>query len=355
MSPSPSTPLPPHAEDSEGPFDFSFVDGTARIAIYDDLRSAPRLMEIPPAETGAYIEKLASTIYNEARLAGGSIPYTVVREVSENFIHARFKEIIVSIMDGGNTIRFADQGPGIPAKEKAQLPGFSSAIEPMKSYIRGVGSGLPIVRDYLEVSRGSITIEDNLNSGSVITISLVKNSESSMVGSAAELSQGVATSAGTSSAGAVPSYPDPVHPATPAASIADPYSGMAPQAPAAYYPPAAPTYQAPVGYAPAAPPYPSATPAYPYPAGGHTYQPALGHTIIPHLNENARTVLQLLYNEGGPMRITDICQWGDIPPSSAHKILTNLEQEGLVTRDPSNSKHRMLTELGQTVAQGLQD
>ncbi len=47
-----------------------------------------------------------------------------MREVSENFIHARFKEIIVSILDHGNTIRFADQGPGINFKDKAQLPGF---------------------------------------------------------------------------------------------------------------------------------------------------------------------------------------------------------------------------------------
>ena len=55
------------------------------------------------------------------------------------------------------------------------------------------------------------------------------------------------------------------------------------------------------------------------------------------------------------MRITDIYQWGDIPKASAHSILAKLEEEGLVTRDPSNPRHRMLTELGYTVAQGLQD
>ena len=41
----------------------------------------------------------------------------------------------------------------------------------MKSYIRGVGSGLPIVKEYLEFTHGTITIEDNLGSGSVVTIS----------------------------------------------------------------------------------------------------------------------------------------------------------------------------------------
>ena len=43
----------------------------------------------------------------------------------------------------------------------------------MKRYIRGVGSGLPIVKDYLETTHGYIEIEDNINKGSVVTISLV--------------------------------------------------------------------------------------------------------------------------------------------------------------------------------------
>jgi hypothetical protein len=40
----------------------------------------------------------------------------------------------------------------------------------MKRYIRGVGSGLPIVREYLAHSGGSLAIEDNLGAGSVVTI-----------------------------------------------------------------------------------------------------------------------------------------------------------------------------------------
>lgn len=162
------------ASDSVEAFNYDFVSSTARIAIYDDLLSAPRILEIKPAPTTEFIENLASTTYEQAQRCGGHIPYTVVREVSENFIHARFTEIIVSILDKGETIRFADQGPGIAQKEKAQLPGFSSAIEPMKHYIRGVGSGLPIVKDYLSLSHGTITIEDNLTAGAVVTISLVE-------------------------------------------------------------------------------------------------------------------------------------------------------------------------------------
>lgn len=109
------------ADENVEPFDYTHVHAVARIALYDDLRSAPRVTEIHPAPTAEFIESLASKIYEQAKNAGGTIPYTVIREVSENFIHARFAEATVSILDEGNTIRFADQGPGIPYKDQAQI------------------------------------------------------------------------------------------------------------------------------------------------------------------------------------------------------------------------------------------
>lgn len=162
---------------SQPDFDYSYVATIARVALYDDLQSAPRITQIEPSPTTEYIEKLTTTVYEQAKLAGGKIPYTLIREVSENFIHAQFREIVVSILDDGNTIRFADQGPGIQEKENAKKPGFSSAIEPMKEYIRGVGSGFPIVQDYLDNRDGSIIIEDNLNTGAVVTITLLPTTE----------------------------------------------------------------------------------------------------------------------------------------------------------------------------------
>lgn len=162
---------PTYLSPGSAEFDFSFVSTPARVALYDDLKSAPRITEIAPDETTHYIETLTTTIYEQAKSVGGSISYTVIREVTENFIHAYFREVIVSILDEGNTIRFADQGPGIIEADKAQLPGFTSAIEPMKHYIRGVGSGLPIVKDYLDATEGTITIESNIANGAVVTIS----------------------------------------------------------------------------------------------------------------------------------------------------------------------------------------
>ena len=146
-------------------------DGTtARIAIYDSLAAAPRVEDLAADSLADAIEQLASRTYNIARERGGSIPYTIIREVSENLIHAGFSEVVVTILDSGATIRFADQGPGIPDKEKVFQPGFSTATANMKHIIRGVGSGLPIVRETLTFAGGTVEIEDNLGRGTVVTL-----------------------------------------------------------------------------------------------------------------------------------------------------------------------------------------
>ena len=44
----------------------------------------------------------------------------------------------------------------------------------MKHYIRGVGSGLPIVHDWVELKNGRITIDSNIGNGAAVTISLVE-------------------------------------------------------------------------------------------------------------------------------------------------------------------------------------
>lgn len=155
--------------------DYSFVANAARIALYDDMLTTPRIVEVAPARTMDFIGELSSQVYNLSREMGGGIPFSAIRQVTENFIHADFREVVVSIFDAGNTIRFTDQGPGIADKERAQLPGFSSATEDMKHYIDGVGSGLPIVREYLDVKHGTLTLDDNLNGGSVVTLSLTPN------------------------------------------------------------------------------------------------------------------------------------------------------------------------------------
>lgn len=147
-----------------------------RIAVYDSTLAAPRTLDVEPSDINQYIEDITTKTYDLALQQGGTIPYSIIREVCENFIHARFKDPCVSILDNGNTIKFTDQGPGIPDKQRAQRHGFTSATSEMRKYIRGVGSGFPTIRDYLQFSNGRIIIEDNIKEGTVVTIQIDKDS-----------------------------------------------------------------------------------------------------------------------------------------------------------------------------------
>ncbi len=145
-------------------------DLRARVAIYDSPMAAPRIEDVFGEDPSNLIHALSQRVYDLAHSLGGTAPYTVLREVVENLIHAEFREIVVSVMDGGKTLRFADQGPGIGDKDRAMKPGYTTATVYMKDFIRGVGSGLPIVHEFLAREGGSVVLEDNLGRGTVVTL-----------------------------------------------------------------------------------------------------------------------------------------------------------------------------------------
>lgn len=146
----------------------------ARIAIYDTLSSPPQIIELSGQDRQEFIDSLGAKIYQLSHERGGDAPFAAIKELVENLIHASFKEVVVTILNKGNTIRISDQGPGIANKEKVFEPGFSTATSEMKHIIKGVGSGLPIVKEMVGLLSGAIKIEDNLVSGSVITMEFNK-------------------------------------------------------------------------------------------------------------------------------------------------------------------------------------
>ncbi len=160
------------SEASQGESLGDVVRYPTRIAIFDDPAAAPRVIVIQPKDVRSYLEEITATVTRLAKEQGGRISFTVIREVVENLVHAYFIEPTISILDGGNTIRFSDQGPGIREKDRALEYGTTSATEEMKKYIRGVGSGLPYAQQYMQDHGGTLTIEDNLNSGTIVTISM---------------------------------------------------------------------------------------------------------------------------------------------------------------------------------------
>lgn len=152
----------------------------ARIAVYDDLKAAPRVEIIKAQDIRQYLDEITKTTYSLAREQGGSLPFMIIRECVENLIHAYFTSPVISVLDGGNTIRLSDSGPGIQDKDLALEFGSTTATEEMKHYIRGVGSGLPYVQEYLYDKQGSLRIEDNLHTGCIVTISLVDHGADSL-------------------------------------------------------------------------------------------------------------------------------------------------------------------------------
>jgi predicted transcriptional regulator len=143
---------------------------SGRIAVYDNLKSIPRIIDFHYIAIQHFLDEVPQKTYLFSHELGGRIPYTIIKEVVENLIHANFNEIIITIMQGGNHIIVSDQGPGIENKEKAFLPGYSSATRSMKKYIRGVGSGLPIVRETIIFSGGNVDITDNIKRGTVVSL-----------------------------------------------------------------------------------------------------------------------------------------------------------------------------------------
>ncbi len=147
-----------------------------RLAIYDSPLSEPQVISVRGDDFHTLVGEIAARTYAVSRERGGRVPYGVIREIVENLIHAYFRNATITVLDDGNTIRVSDQGPGIADKERALQPGFSTATGLMRRVIRGVGSGLPLAKEQLQFLGGTLLIEDNLERGTVVTLSLRRDS-----------------------------------------------------------------------------------------------------------------------------------------------------------------------------------
>ena len=152
--------------------------GAPRIAVYDTLTSPPRVTSVEERDVPGLIASLAEKTYHSCREQGGNVPFTVINELIENLIHATFRDVVITILDGGRVVRISDHGPGVDDKDRAFQPGFTTATADQRRFIRGVGSGLPIARESLAFLRGAIIVEDNLGGGTVFTIKMPQQAAS---------------------------------------------------------------------------------------------------------------------------------------------------------------------------------
>lgn len=141
-----------------------------KIAVYPG-SGGPEVSEVSAAGPRAAGDKFTGLIFEKVEAAGGRVPKEAVREIVDNLIHAEYRGVVISVLDGGNVVRISDKGPGIEHKDRAFEFGFSGASPRAIVEIRGVGAGLGIARAAAKKVGGTVTIEDNIGGGTVATIS----------------------------------------------------------------------------------------------------------------------------------------------------------------------------------------
>jgi anti-sigma regulatory factor (Ser/Thr protein kinase) len=166
---------PAHASGDEQPLDqrdhtASADEPTVRIAIYDERGRAPRLVIVKAGSAASLIEAAADRIAVLVKEVGGGVPILAIREVVDNLVHAGPAGAVVTILEGGDTVRVSDRGPGIPDKDRARAPGFTTAGPRVQALVRGVGAGLAIASDLMAQANGTMEIDDNLGRGTVVTL-----------------------------------------------------------------------------------------------------------------------------------------------------------------------------------------
>lgn len=144
---------------------------SARIVAYP-FGAEPEITEIAAADPRSATAKFTKSVMGQVRELGGEVPEEAVREVVENLIHAEYRGVVVSVLDGGNVVRVSDRGAGIQNKERAVEFGFTGASPAALEKIRGVGAGLGMARTAAQRAGGSLTVEDNIGGGTVATISV---------------------------------------------------------------------------------------------------------------------------------------------------------------------------------------
>ncbi len=333
----------------------SKVSYSARIAVYDDAAVAPRVVIIDPSDVRSYLEEITKQVVQLSHEQGGNIPFMVIREVVENFIHAYFIEPTISILDGGNTIRFSDQGPGIKEKDRALEYGTSSATDEMKQFIRGVGSGLPYAQQYMVDKGGSLVIEDNISQGTVVTISTKPRAN-------AQVRPDVTASYAQSPAQQPGMDPQVAYQQSTPAGWGYPVQGYQQQWPQdqQQYSPGyapyqqAPSPQAPYGQAPAGPmqqagaPYP--TNQWQQAGAPQAWQPDTRQSFSGvRLSERGHAILEFLsdHETVGP---TDLWRaYGDSQPTWTRELQT-LEEQGILKKE---GQKRRLTQMGRALLEQL--
>jgi len=137
----------------------------ALLAAYSAPAEPPIVEELVAPDAISLVEALCDAIADRSAL-----PAPAVREIVENLVHADFRDAVVSVLDGGHTVRVSDHGPGIADAGRALQAGFTTADSGDREVIRGVGSGLPLASAAMAELGGHLELAENLGGGVAVTL-----------------------------------------------------------------------------------------------------------------------------------------------------------------------------------------
>ena len=157
------------------------TDLSIKVAVYPDT-GEPEVTEVSAASPRSAISKFSGLVMEKVKAAGGGVPEEALRELVENLIHAGFRGVVISVLEGGNVVRISDKGPGVENKTRAFEFGFSGATAEALREIRGVGAGLGLARAAAGKVGGVVTLEDNIGGGTVATVAVGESSQATASG-----------------------------------------------------------------------------------------------------------------------------------------------------------------------------
>ncbi len=145
--------------------------GVVRVAACQSPSEKVHITDVPVAPLDSFVERATRVVLEIATKLGGQVSMVALREIISNLFHADFRDASIIVTEGGNEVIVTDRGPGIADKEKALLPGYTTATASLREHIRGVGAGLPLARESAAADGGALSIDDNLGGGTVVKLS----------------------------------------------------------------------------------------------------------------------------------------------------------------------------------------
>jgi DNA-binding CsgD family transcriptional regulator len=133
------------------------------------------IIELGGSSFNDFADHAVGLVSDAMRDLGVPVPNVALREIVDNFIHALPCSASIVLGRSGDSIYLSDSGPGISRPDLALEYGYSTANSQQRSYIRGVGLGLPLAREELAKLGGELHLDTSPGNGTFVHLYLAES------------------------------------------------------------------------------------------------------------------------------------------------------------------------------------